>query len=123
MRDPKFIEFEGQRLRSVTLDEWMMALDNDHPARLELGDLRRTAMKALEAVDKLERENVELAEDARKLQAEIGKVNQRNKELEALFERVKQTEAYRHPEKRRPPKDPAGGEAGDADAGAAAPSE
>lgn len=60
MAEVKVIEVEGKRYRSVTLDEWMMQLQADHPARAELAQLRQTAASALEAVDKLERENSEL---------------------------------------------------------------
>jgi len=68
MSAPVFIEVEGKRYRSVSLDEWIMQLQAGHPARAELATLRSTAASALEAVDKLERENSELQRQLIKVQ-------------------------------------------------------
>lgn len=58
--EPQFQTVEGQTYRTVTLDEWMMPLDPQHPARAELKDLRMKLAAALQTIDELERENSEL---------------------------------------------------------------
>lgn len=65
--DPVFIDHPGAgRLRSQTLDEYMGALQPDHPARAELAQIRALALDgmktahdlvvALQKVDTLQKE-------------------------------------------------------------------
>lgn len=65
---PQVITVEGKNYRSVSLDEWMIPLAPDHPAREELKQLRLTLASHMEAIDKLERENSELNQQLIKLQ-------------------------------------------------------
>ena len=51
---------EGKRYVSVSLDEWMGQLQNDHPAREELKQIRLTVIRALEHIDRLEKDNAAL---------------------------------------------------------------
>lgn len=54
------ITIEGKRYRSVSLDEWMMQLQKDHPARQELIDLRLKLAGLTAKVSELEAENASL---------------------------------------------------------------
>lgn len=55
--EPQFQTVEGTAYRTVTLDEWLLPLAADHPARQELIQLRLQLAGALEAIDTLEKEN------------------------------------------------------------------
>ena len=46
--------------RWATLEEWMMPLDKEHPARKELFALRMRLANAMAQIDKLERQNASL---------------------------------------------------------------
>ena len=65
--EPMIIEVPGipGKLRSQTLDEYMGALQSDHPARKELQQLRELAlegMKSMHSMVALMQENVQLKE-------------------------------------------------------------
>lgn len=64
----QIITVEGKNYRSVSLDEWMIPLAPDHPAREELKQLRLTIATQMEQIDKLERENSELNQQLIKVQ-------------------------------------------------------
>ncbi len=68
MTQPQTIVVEGKNYRSVSLDEWMIPLAPDHPAREELKQLRLTVATQMEQIDKLERENSELNQQLIKVQ-------------------------------------------------------
>jgi len=52
---------EGKLYRSVTLDEWLSQLAGDHPAVLELRDLRLKIADLVQHLDRMERENAEMS--------------------------------------------------------------
>ncbi len=56
--------------RWATLDEWLLPLPKDHPARRELHSLRSKLGAALAAIDKLERDNASLHQQFRELASE-----------------------------------------------------
>ena len=62
--------------RWATLEEWMMPLAKDHPARKELFSLRMSLASAMAQIDKLERQNASLHQQFIEQEAE----NQQPKE-------------------------------------------